>query len=71
MRTTALLGAVSFVVLVGACGGAKGLPKGPAPEYEDDPVLDAGSTPAPTAPASPGPPPPDAGGDGATSVASR
>ena len=43
MQTLALLGALSFLVFVAGCGGGKGLPKGPAPEYEEDPVPDAGS----------------------------
>ena len=65
MRTFALLGALSLVASVAHCG-PKGLPRGPAPEYEEDPAIDAG---APTASLElPAPHPADAG-DGATSAA--
>jgi hypothetical protein len=60
MRTLALVGGLLVVVLASGCGGAKGLPKGPSPEYEEDPAPDAGSpaadagaTDAATPPASP------------------
>ena len=43
MRTRALAGALFLVASAVHCGGAKGLPKGPAPEYEEDPAVDAGA----------------------------
>jgi hypothetical protein len=50
MRTRALLGGLFFVAIASACGGAKGLPKGPPPEYEEDPALDAAAPTPPPAP---------------------
>jgi hypothetical protein len=38
-----------LIVLVSACGGDKPLPKGPPPEYENDPVLTQDAAPAPSA----------------------
>lgn len=44
-----------WVVLV-ACGGQTQLPKGPPPEYEEDPIVTQDAAPAPSAPVA------DAGG---------
>ena len=48
-----------LIALVSACGGDKPLPKGPPPEYENDPIVvqQQDAAPAPTAPAA------DAGGE--------
>jgi len=41
-----------LIVLVSACGGDKPLPKGPPPEYENDPIVtQQDAAPAPNAPA--------------------
>jgi len=45
MRTTILL----FVIAAAACGGKTPLPKGPAPEYEEE-VSEAGASGAEAAP---------------------